>query len=946
MSLATIPAVVLVAVSAASLAAPASAQAPNPVTTTTNAVTRLVNDTNALTPDDADDATRTALADSAAKIQRNALKRPCRAVRFVRGYRALLPGVDDTRPTLPDGRPGAASKRGTLERDALAVDAGLKQLPGTLRCGGGATKAGATLISRVRRSNKKVLKFRVTLPVARWEARSGGGADFVGVNMDGTDFVGGVGDPAVPAFTRLFAVPRGARISARVSKVRGYTLEGIDIFPKQEPAVDQAEGLPEETDPEVFADKPFEIDQSSYQGRGLVPKKLAYADVFGKMRDLRIGGVQIPGAQYDPRKRSARIFTSMDLTVTFKGSRKWRQKRARTALEKPFEHLYRSSLENYGAVRKAQVRASQDSDEDAQEFVPACGEEYLIVTSPTLRPAADTLAAAKTSAGYIVGIHEVAPNTAATDVRTFIRGELNNDNCTRPSYVVLLGDTSHVPSFLEVCPGIENCQVTSDLSYSLDGIGTDAFADVMLGRIPANTLTVAQTTVDKIVRYQTELPAPAGDDFYNHATVTQNFEGIGPRDARGFTLSAERMRAGLRSRGHVVTRLTTAQSAADIQFFKDNTPIPDELKRPATPWTDGRDQVVSELNAGRFLFVHRDHGSRLGWANPGININDIGLLNSNSTELPVVLAINCSSGGFQFPGNPSFTERLLHRQGGGAVAVIADTDVSPTVQNDQLTVGWADAMFPQTVPTFGSSQPITRMGEILNAGKAFMASQASASQQLTGQVFREHLLWHLLGDPSMEMRTATPSTFNTAQFTTKFEHRRDAFPIGDPPFRVRVTTTQAGTEGALATLLQGTRVVGRAAVSGGVALITPTIRSTSANLSVALERDGFIPATLPVSAPVPDVTMTCPAEVVIPPEDNAQVSGTVTPKVSGARVKLRATLPNGTVTTQTTTTDANSTWRTKIPLPSSTTGNVKIEAFYDGELKYGADHVECTVAVF
>ena len=238
--------------------------------------------------------------------------------------------------------------------------------------------------------------------------------------------------------------------------------------------------------------------------------------------------------------------------------------------------------------------------------------------------------------------------------------------------------------------------------------------------------------------------------------MTANFEGLGPQDARGFTLSAERMRAGLRSRGHVVTRLNTAQAAADIQRFKDGTAIPEELRRPATPWTDGRDQVVNELNAGRFLFVHRDHGSRLGWANPGININDIGRLNSNSTKLPVVLAINCSSAGFQFPGNPSFDEQLLHRQGGGAVAVIGDTDVSPTVQNDQLTVGWADAMFPATVPSFGSAQPLKRMGEILNAGKAYMASLARASQQLTGQVYREHLLWHLLGDPSMEIRMAEP----------------------------------------------------------------------------------------------------------------------------------------------------------------------------------------------
>ncbi len=681
-----------------------------------------------------------------------------------------------------------------------------------------------------------------------------------------------------------------------------------------------------------------------------MPARLAYVTTLGRLRDLTVAGVQVPGAQYDPRRRALQVFTSMDVTVTFKDGGRWLANRVRTSFEAPFEQIYGSAVENYRTVaRSPRVRkAAGDTDEDAQEFVPACGEEYLIVTSSTLRPAADSLAAAKEAAGYIVGIHEVAPGTAAADVRTFIRGEMNNDNCARPTYVVLLGDTSHVPTFQEAwCNDPPTCTVSSDLSYSLDGIGNDLFADVMLGRIPANTLTVAQQTVDKIVNYQTQLPAPAGDDFYNHATVTSNFEGLGPRDARGFTMSAERMRAGLLSRGHVVTRLNTAQATADIQLFKDNTPIPDELKRPATPWTDGRDQVVSELNAGRFMFVHRDHGSRLSWANPGFNINDMGLLNSNSTELPVVFSINCSSAGFQFPGNPSLAERLLQRQGGGAVAIIGDTDVSPTVQNDQLTVGWADAMFPATVPTFGSAQPITRLGEILNAGKAYMAAQAGPTQQLTGQVLREHLLWHLLGDPSMEMRTAVPTAFDTTKFTTKFLHRSGSFPVGDPSFQVRVTSTQPGTDGTIATLKHAGQVIGRGTITGGVATITPTIRTDSASLSVSLEREGFLSSTeLPVSAPVPDLTMSCPPEVDVPQEDNIQVSGTVSPKVSGATVRLRVTRANGVVTTHSTTTDASSNWRVKLPpITSSHLGVAKVEAFFDGAGKYGADQVVCMVPV-
>jgi hypothetical protein len=512
---------------------------------------------------------------------------------------------------------------------------------------------------------------------------------------------------------------------------------------------------------------------------------------------------------------------------------------------------------------------------------------------------------------------------------------------------VIIGDTSHVPSFTEAwCNDPSTCTVTTDLSYSLDGVGTDAFADLMLGRIPANTLDVAQSTVNKIVQYETQLPAPEGDDFYNHATVTANFEGPGPQDQRGFTLSAERMRSGLRSRGHVVTRLNSALASSDIQRFKDGTAIPDELKRPATPWTDSREQVISELNAGRFLFVHRDHGSRLGWANPSFGINDIASLNSG-TKLPVVFAINCASGGFQFPGNPSINERLLQRVGGGAVAVFGDTDNSPTVQNDQLTVGWADAMFPATVPTFGSSTPLKRMGEILNTGKAYMASLASASQQLTGNVYREHLIWHLLGDPSMEIRTATPQTFDTTKITTKFQHRTDSYPVGDPSFRVQVNSTQAGTDGTLATLLHGTEPIGRATMAGGTALITPTKRTDSANLSVALERDNFIATTRPVAAPVPTLTMTCPTEVNVPGEDNIQVSGKVSPAVSGATVKFKAIRPNGTVTTHSTQTNSTSSFAFKItPMSTADIGNVTIQAFYDGALKYGADDVSCVVPVF
>ena len=95
-------------------------------------------------------------------------------------------------------------------------------------------------------------------------------------------------------------------------------------------------------------------------------------------------------------------------------------------------------------------------------------------------------------------------------IQTYILGELNADCEVRPSYVVLFGDTSHVPTWHVPCKyGAEtpDCDIASDLPYSLNA-PADLFADVMLGRIPAPDLDSANAVVNKIVGYETTPPRP------------------------------------------------------------------------------------------------------------------------------------------------------------------------------------------------------------------------------------------------------------------------------------------------------------------------------------------------------------------------------------------------------------------------------------------------------
>jgi hypothetical protein len=73
----------------------------------------------------------------------------------------------------------------------------------------------------------------------------------------------------------------------------------------------------------------------------------------------------------------------------------------------------------------------------------------------------------------------------------------------------------------------------------------------------------------------------------------------------------------------------------------------------------------------------------------------------------------------------------------------------------------------------------------------------------------------------------------------------------------------------------------------------------------------------------------------------------VSPSVSGATIRFKAIRPDGTVTTHSTQTGSTSSYAVKLtPMSTADNGNVTVQAFYDGALKYGADDASCVVRVF
>jgi hypothetical protein len=695
-----------------------------------------------------------------------------------------------------------------------------------------ATAGVAEARTTVVESTEHTLKLHIELPRAQFVTREAGRERYVALTMEGMTTGGDPGKPGLPVATELFGIPQGADVSLRVSNVQSHEERDVLLYPAQPDPIDDGSPTP-----------PFEIDERAYESASAFPAEPFTAKSLGTMRDVRAGGATIYGGQYTPRDRTLRVFESMDVTITFGGAN--RGVFATSNLESDWNIGFRDDYESLVNIDAIRDHLQLD---DGLRF---CGEELLIVTSHDLKPAALTLAGQRRDQGYLTRVTTTGSGqgdvgTTAEEIQAFIQDELTNPDClVHPSYVILLGNTAHVPTHQIGQPDANGDLLATDHPYSLNGIGDDEFADTQVGRLPAEDLTAADAIVEKTRRYSSERPAAINDDFYRHATVTAFFQHdsanvANPTDSRTFTMAAERARTGMRADNYDVERLYFGLPATNPQFFNDGTPMPDELRKPGFAWDAGTSDFLNAFNKGRFLIMHRGHGSSFGWASPNLSINDVPSM-TNGTQVPVVFAINCASARFDEPGNPSMVERTVMKPSGGAIAAFGDSRNSASNANTLLATGFYDAMFPDTDPGFAVTGNNTRrLGDILVRGKQYFAAKAADTQFVGENSIHGHFhLYGLFGDPTMQMWSNYPLAFDPDKIGADIEYN-------GPDLSVHLRLRDVFADGTVGTLFDGDRAIGRAVVRDGEAVIAPDAETDGRDLTVSLQQDGALPARVRV----------------------------------------------------------------------------------------------------
>jgi len=640
--------------------------------------------------------------------------------------------------------------------------------------------------------------------------------------LDADADMGDPGAPAVPMIRRLVAIPIGAEFEVEVGDPVVAETFKCNLIPSQPQPVDEA-STPGETQPpeEYFGNAEYEKNQDLYASDAPYPPEIVRQAEIGNGRDMRFLLLEIAAGQYNPVTNSLELFEEVPVQVKFTGGEFFGTEQGSS----PFEEA--TSIFQ-GAVLNSALLAKPEYLRPIEGAFELFGEELLILTHPSFREAADTLAEWKRAKGIATRIYEcgtgsgITGRVTASEIDTFIQNHYDM-TLIRPSYILLLGDAEFIPPFYQNGIG-------TDWPYAILGaVGVDQVPDFAVGRIPVDTIEQANAVVTKIINYEKTPPTNSG--FYSKAAVASQFQccrddvATAGTDWRTFIEVSEFARNVMLGKSKTVDRIytKTGPAATTPARYFDGTLLPTALGAGSGfAWAGSTANITNAINDGRFLVIHRDHGWSGGWSHPDFESANVDAL-TNHELTPVIFSVNCSSGYFDnetasggIASGVYFVEYALRKADGGAVGILGDTRDSPSWPNTALLKGFIDAMWPSAIGSFGSGSSKRRLGDILNHGKLYMMTQigVAGAGVSAGDATNELYLWHCYGDPTLEIWLSNPNLFALPVHLASVEVLKESLLVG------------YGTNGAVITALQDDaqtpglqRIIGRGEVVDGVATL-------------------------------------------------------------------------------------------------------------------------------
>ena len=426
------------------------------------------------------------------------------------------------------------------------------------------------------------------------------------------------------------------------------------------------------------------------------------------LRDYRGQSVVVCPFQYNPVTQTLRVYHSIKIKVASTGNSSTQnilqRKKPISGVDATFAAVYKTHFLNAGTLTYTPLYEHGN---------------MLVIADATLMSSMQPFVDWKNRMGQETEMIDVATIGAnPSDIKTYIENYYTANGLT---FVLLVGDGPMIPPF-------PSQYGDSDPSYGYI-LGGDSYAEVIVGRFSANDAVELETQVQRSLNYEM-YPDPTGQWYHKGVCIGSD---QGPGDDNEMDFEHER---NIRSDFQAYTYTTVDELYDGSQGVVDSSGDPNAS------------DLNASLNDGRGIVTYTGHGSSSSLGTTGYSISDVTML-TNFDELPFIWSVACVNG--DFSSGTCLAEALMRSTSSTGKATGAVATLMSTInQSWDPPMDGQDEMVDILIETYPGNIKHT-FGGISANGCMHMNDQYGADgDEITDT-------WTLFGDPSLMVRTNTPS---------------------------------------------------------------------------------------------------------------------------------------------------------------------------------------------
>ena len=473
--------------------------------------------------------------------------------------------------------------------------------------------------------------------------------------------------------------------------------EFVEIF--MENLISSKGNLTRNIDP---ASVPYTFGEA-YETDEFYPQDIVFMRNPYIVRTVRGQAIVFQPIQYNPIQRTLRVYTHIKVNIQQNGMSQINPLTRRPAKggSREFENIYAEHFLNYSTNNRYELLGEQGP------MLVVCYGEFMQAMQPFVEW--------KNYKGIPTEMVDVADIGGSDEIEAFVETKYYDDGI---AFVLLVGDIAQIPSPRYSDGAGSNSP--ADPSYGFVA-GSDYYPEIIIGRFSAENTSHVETMINRTIEYEMD-PDPTAD-WYKKGSGFASDEGPGDDGEIDYE-HLDNIRDDLLGFTYIEV---------------------DQIYDPSGTVEDGE----AALNDGRSIVNYTGHGSNGSWGNGcPMNQTDVnGLVNMGM--YPFIWSVACVNGEFHI--GTCFAETWLRATGTdgvptGAIAVLMST----INQSWSPPMDGQDEMNDILVESYENNIKRTYGGLSMNGVMHMADSYGTAGEE-------EILYWTIFGDPSVVVRTDTPT---------------------------------------------------------------------------------------------------------------------------------------------------------------------------------------------